>query len=127
MLVKKDHIQNLIANDTQNRFKALDNPEGYELWYDTYTNRHFLHDPEDPEGCFWYKLEFVASIQKQIWENWDELATPRDEYELKYLDENPDISATLVSANGVVYIVWFSTAWSKPSSLYLPIDKPEEN
>ena len=35
MLVKKDHIQNLIANDTQNRFKSLDNPEGYELWYDT--------------------------------------------------------------------------------------------
>ena len=127
MLLNVDHVQNLIANDTCDRFKRLENDEGFELWHDFYTNKFFWHDPDDEEGQYWYHIRFIASIQKRIWENWDELATPRDEYELKYLDENPDFSVVLESANGVLYYVWFSVDWERPKLLYLPIDKPEEN
>lgn len=127
MLINKDHISNLLAADTTDRFLPCENPEGFEIWYDTYTGSHFIRFDDDSAGLHWYKLNFVASIQKRIWENWDELATPRDENELRYLDENPELSVTLVSSNGVVYIVWFSIVWNSLRSVYLPVDKPTDD
>ena len=129
MEIKKDHIQNIIANDTCNRIKKLDNPEGWNIYFDTYTGKHFLHEPGfmQCENREWFDLEFVASIQKRIWENWDELATPGDYYEFKLLDCNPDLSAQLVSSNGVVYYTWWSFRSEKCDSPYIPIEDPSKN
>ena len=131
MIVNKDHIKNLVENDTENRFQKLENPEQIDIYYDNYTGKYFLYDKyhfQDNEEPRWFYIEFVASIQKKIWENWDELATERDEVELKYLDVNPDFSCQLVSYNGVVYYVWFQVDWySGDKKLYLPTEKPKDD
>lgn len=126
--MKIDHVQNLINNDTAGRFKKLDNPEGLDIYLDTYTGKHFLYDTcyERLFGRSWFNLLFVASIQKRIWENWDELKTPRDEAELEYLDANPDFSVQLVSSNGIVYYVWFCID-EREKSLYITTERPSDD
>lgn len=134
MDIKKEHIKTLIANDDSDRFQKLENPEGYKIYFDTYTRKYFVHDTEGLGEWYkseWLNVSLIAIIKESLWkgtdEEWERLATPLDRLYARNLDDNPDFSITQVLSDGETYLLWFLVDDDIKNSLYLPVEKEENN
>ena len=131
---KIEHVKTLIANDKAGRFQKIDNPQEFEIYFDTYTKKHFVYEPEALGKWYksdWLRISLIAIIKESLWkgtdEEWERLATPLDRLYARNLDDNPDFSIHQTLSDGETYLLWFLVDDDIKNSLYLPVEKEENN